>query len=58
MKSTNVISCRLALVLTVFEILTFEIVDLENEVKVTEYNTGNVAGKFQMSISVNVIFTF
>ena len=42
--------------LTVFEILTFEIFDLENKVKVKEYNIHNDAIRWQMLKSINVTF--
>ena len=31
-------------------------ITFENYIKVTEYNTGNVAARLQMSKSINVIF--
>ena len=59
------ISTRISLILqhfslasTLFKIFTFEIFDLEEVGQVTEYNTGNIVGRFQMSKSINVIFTY
>ena len=43
-----------ALALTVFEIFTFEIFDLKNQVKVKEYNIRNDATRWQMLKSINV----
>ena len=48
--------CTFALALTVFDIFTFEIFDLEieNQVKVKEYNIRNDAIRWQMLKSINI----